>query len=281
MACTLTIGRAEQCKDSVGGLLAVYAIPFNGISYWRGGSFVSPRNAADDQSKQVLAIKTELHGNNTLDSEIISSRNEGTTYERQTLVLNLKGSDAELYRMLRNSSDRYYFAVVTRSLPNEYRLIGTNQANTVAGAKVCAKGAEISQIQTVSGSSLGDFVGATVTITAEVPCGELDREIGYGKANDNYLTIFDGKLIGTYESITLDSTISSTSTSTVLYGVTSVVDGTYYSPATGEAIAITQVSTNGVNTTIGLVRGALGTEASRIQASPLPFEGANVIYKIA
>ena len=52
MACTLTIGRAEQCKDSVGGLLAVYAIPFNGISYWRGVSFVAHRNVADDQSKQ-------------------------------------------------------------------------------------------------------------------------------------------------------------------------------------------------------------------------------------
>lgn len=266
MACTLTIGRAEQCKDSVGGLLAVYAIPFNGISYWRGGSLVSPRNAADDQSIQVLAIKTELHGNNTLDSEIISSRNEGTTYERQTLVLNLKGSDVELYRMLRNSSDRYYFAVVTRDLPNEYRLIGTNQANTVAGAKMCAKGAEISQIQTVSGSSLGDFVGATVTITAEVPCGELDREIGYGKANYNYLTIFDPKQ--TYETWIPEFNISSNTTT--IGDSQSIDDGHYYNPSTGEVFELYENN----DLTYELERGLMGTYAMDISTE-------HILHKIS
>ena len=280
MACTLTIGRAEQCKDSVGGLLAVYAIPFNSVSYWRGGGAVQGRDD-NDNKVDFLGIKTELHGNNTLDSEIVSSRNEGTTYERQTLVLNLNGADAELYRMLRNTSDRYYFAVQTRGLPNELRLVGTNQNNTIEAAKVSAKGAEISQIQTVSGASLGDRVGVTVTITSEVSCGELDTADGYARIDDSRMVSFDRKLVGTYESITLDSTISSTSTSTILYGVASVVDGTYYSPATGEAMVVTQVSTNGINTTVGLVRGALGTEASRMQASPLPFEGANVIHKIS
>lgn len=280
MACTLTIGRAEKCKDSVGGLLAVYAIPFNSVSYWRGGGAVQGRDDIDEKV-YFLGIKTELHGNNTLDSEIISSRNEGTTYERQTLVLNLNGADAELYRMLRNTSDRYYFAVQTRDLPNELRLVGTNQNNTIEAAKLSAKGAEISQIQTISGANLGDRVGVTVTITAEVSCGELDRNDGYARNDGSRMISFDRKLIGTYESITLDSTISSTSTSTVLYGVASIVDGTYYSPATGEAMVVTQSSTNGIDTTIGLVRGVIGTDASRIQVSPLPYEGANVIYKIA
>ena len=70
---------AEQCKDSVGGLLAVYAIPFNGASYWRGGSDSEPRSSNGGRV-YPLAIKTELHGNNTLDCEIISSINDGTTY---------------------------------------------------------------------------------------------------------------------------------------------------------------------------------------------------------
>ena len=71
-------------------------------------------------------------------------------------MLNFKGSDVELYRMLRNLSDRYYFAIQTRNLPNEYRLIGTNQTNNIDEAKLLAKGAEISQIQTNSGASMGD-----------------------------------------------------------------------------------------------------------------------------
>lgn len=266
MACTLTIGRAEQCKDSVGGLLAVYAIPFNGISHWRGGFTVTPRDGSDN-SVSFLAIKTELHGNNTLDSEIVSSRNEGTTYERQTLVLNIKGSDVELYRMLRNTSDRYYFAVVTRDLPNEYRLIGTNQNNTVDAAKLSAKGAEISQIQTLSGSNLGDFVGATVTIAAEVPCGELNRSVGYGMAEASNLIEFNPKLTNTYESWTLGSDIDS--------GVTSVADiytlndGTYFNPKTGEAVGVVD---NG--STLTLTRGLLGTYDVNMKSG-------QILYKIA
>lgn len=266
MACTLTIGRAEQCKDSVGGLLAVYAIPFNGLSYWRGGSSLSPRDTSDNRVN-VLAIKTELHGNNTLDTEIVSSRNEGTTYETQTLVLNLKGSDVELYRMLRNLSDRYYFAVQTRNLPNEYRLIGTNQNNTIDAAKVSAKGAEITQIKTVSGASMGDYVGATITITSEVSCGELNRTIGYGLATESYLTIFDPKLIDTYESWSIGTDIDA--------GVTSVADiytlndGTYFNLKTGEAVGVVD---NG--STLTLTRGLLGTY-------DVDMKSGQILYKIA
>ena len=96
MACTLSIGRAEQCKDSVGGLLAVYAIPYGGdLAYFQGGGNVAPRNSSGSRV-YPLALKTHLHGNNTLDTEFISSRNEGTSFQKHTLVLNLKKADAEL-----------------------------------------------------------------------------------------------------------------------------------------------------------------------------------------
>ena len=257
---------AEQCKDSVGGLLAVYAIPFNGASYWRGGSATEPRSS-NDSRVYPLAIKTELHGNNTLDCEIISSRNEGTTYEVQTLVLNLKGSDVELYRMLRNLSDRYYFAIQTRNLPNEYRLIGANQGNNINEAKLVAKGAEISQIQTNSGASMGDFVGATITIKAELPCGELSRGEGYGWVTSGSLTIFDPRKTDTYENWTPSSDISSVATS--VSDIHTLNDGTYYNPKTGEAVGVVD---NGSSLT--LTRGLIGSAAKEIKAT-------HTLYKIA
>lgn len=266
MACTLTIGKAEQCKDSVGGLLAVYAIPFKGVDYWRGGTNPEPRDSNDNRV-YPLAIKTELHGNNTLDCEIVSSRNEGTTYEIQTLVLNLKGSDVELYRMLRNTSERYYFAVQTRDLPNEYRLIGTNQASNESVAKLLAKGAEVSQIETKSGASMGDFVGATITIKAELPCGELNRSQGYGWVTDGSLTIFDPRRTDTYESWTVGVDIAEGATS--VSDIYTLNDGTYFNPKTGEALGVVD---NG--SILTLTRGLLGTYEANIKSG-------STLYKIS
>ena len=131
----------------------------------------------------------------------------------------------------------------------------------------CAKGAEISQIQTASGSSLGDFVGATVTITAEVPCGELDREIGYGKANYNYLTIFDPKLIGTY--VHWNPAFNISSNITTIGDAQGIDEGTYYNSTTGEVLGVLESGS-----TYTLTRGLMGTYAMDISTE-------HVLYKIA
>lgn len=265
MACTLTIGRAEQCKDSVGGLLAVYAIPYGGeLSYFQGGGNMAPRNSSGNRM-YPLAIKTYLHGNNTLDTEIISSRNDGTSFERQTLVLNLKGSDADLYRMLRNTSDRYFFGVVTRDNPDEVRYIGTAASATREEGLVNHKGAEISQIQAVTGSSLGDFVGATITITAETSLGSSNRGYAYGYAQD--FTIFDPKLIGTY--VQWDPAFDISSTTTVIGDSQGIDEGAYYNSTTGEVLDILESGS-----TYQFSRGLMGTYAMNISTE-------HVLYKIA
>lgn len=265
MACTLSIGRAEQCKDSVGGLLSVYAIPYGGdLAYFQGGGNVAPRNSLGNRV-YPLAIKTYLHGNNTLDTEFISSRNEGTSFQRHTLILNLKKADAELYRMLRNNADRYFFGVVTRDKPDEVRFIGTAASATTAEGLINHKGAEISQIQWLSGASMGDFNGAAITITAETSLGSSNRGYAYGYPED--LTIFDPKLVSTYEAWNPTTVIAS--------GVTSVSDtytltnGTYFNSTTGEALTVFDAGA-----TLTLTRGQMGTNAMDISTE-------HILYKIA
>jgi hypothetical protein len=265
MACTLSIGRAEQCKDSVGGLLAVYAIPYGGeLAYFRGGGNVAPRSSSGSRV-YPLAIKTYLHGNNTLDTEFISSRNEGTSFQRHTLILNLKKADAELYKMLRNSADRYFFGVVTRDKPDEVRFIGTAASATPDEGLINHKGAEISQIQWVSGASMGDFNGATVTITAETSLGSSNRGYAYGYTSD--LTIFDPKLVDTYVSWTPAFNISSATTS--IGDSQTITNGTYYNTSTGEVVSVLEDAS-----TYQLGRGLMGTNAMDISTE-------HILYKIA
>lgn len=266
MACTLSIGRAEKCKDSVGGLLAVYAIPYGGeLGMFKGGTS-RPRNASGN-TVIPLAIKTYLHGNNTLDTEIITSRDSGTSFERQTLVLNLKKADAELYRMLRNTADRYFFGVITRDKQDELRLVGTAPADTNETALLNHKGAEISQIEWTSGSAMGDFNGATVTITSEVPFGDLSGS-GYAKGiTIGQYSLYDPKLIDTYDSFTLDSDVSITDTTVAEADV--VVDGDYFNPITGELVGVVDAGA-----TLTLTRGKKGTYAK-------PMLTGQTLYKIA
>lgn len=265
MACTLSIGRAEQCKDSVGGLLAVYAIPYGGdLAYFQGGGNVAPRNSSGSRV-YPLALKTHLHGNNTLDTEFISSRNEGTSFQRHTLVLNLKKADAELYSMLKNNSDRYFFGVVTRDNPDEVRFIGTAASATRDEGLINHKGAEISQIQWLSGTSMGDFNGATITITAETSLGSSNRGYAYGYAED--LTIFDPKLVDTYVSWTPAFNISSSTT--IIGDSQSIDDGTYYNTSTGEVVSVSESGS-----TYALGRGIMGTDAIEISTE-------HILYKIA
>ena len=86
MACDfITDGRLEPCKDSVGGINAIYFVD---------GVFVSAYNASPDEDVIVSvgdtdAFKYEVRGSSTYTETITSSRENGTTYFEQVLELQL------------------------------------------------------------------------------------------------------------------------------------------------------------------------------------------------
>ena len=85
MACDLTLGRKEPCKDVVGGLRAVYFTDFGDY-----GTVTQTDDEITDMTGTFTAFKYELKGNSSFEQAITSSRENGTTFFEQTLNLTLK-----------------------------------------------------------------------------------------------------------------------------------------------------------------------------------------------
>lgn len=85
MACDLTKGRKEPCKDVVGGLKAVYFTDFGDY-----GTVTQTDDEITDMTGTFTAFKYELKGNSSFEQAITSSRENGTTFFDQTLTLTLK-----------------------------------------------------------------------------------------------------------------------------------------------------------------------------------------------
>ena len=90
MPCDITLGRAVQCKDSLGGLRAVYFIN------WGDAETVTYSGTAG-QEDVIIALagapvgyKYELKGTSTFEQTVTSSRDNGTTFVDQKLSLDIK-----------------------------------------------------------------------------------------------------------------------------------------------------------------------------------------------
>ena len=91
MPCDITLGRAEFCKDSIGGLSAVYFINYQSLEPITYGSGNNSDLITEILSgSQPNAYKYELNGSSTFEQTITSSRENGTTFVDQKLTLNLK-----------------------------------------------------------------------------------------------------------------------------------------------------------------------------------------------
>lgn len=94
MACNITAGRLEGCKDAVGGLTAVYFVNFGDAGTW---------TATDETITAITAstpdaFKYDLRGTSTFEQSLTSSRDNGTTYAEQTLTLSLKKQDSTTHK---------------------------------------------------------------------------------------------------------------------------------------------------------------------------------------
>jgi hypothetical protein len=147
MACLLTQGRQEVCKESVGGLQGVYFINYTTGSFTKNGS------------GQVTALPSgstvyyyELKGNSAYTETVNTSRDNGTTFFSQELTLNLKKLTNEMTTQLKLMAYGRP-QIVVWTMNGEALLVGERE-----GADVTA-----GTIQT--GGALGDLYGYSVTFT--------------------------------------------------------------------------------------------------------------------
>ena len=149
MACNLTQGRQEVCKESIGGLAGVYFINYTTGSFTKNGS------------GQVTALPSgstvyyyELKGNSSYTETVNSSRDNGTTFFSQELVLNLKKLTNEMTTQLKLMAYGRP-QIIVWTMNGDALLVGERE-----GADVTA-----GTIQT--GAALGDLYGYSVTFTGQ------------------------------------------------------------------------------------------------------------------
>jgi len=149
MGCLLTTGRELPCKDSVGGIKAVYLADYGSLG------------ALTVTSGEVTAIagtpdlyQFDVKGNSSLEQAITSSRENGTTFYEQTLNLTLTKLDlATQQEIVLMAKARPHIFV--EDYNGNYFLVGA------------ANGADVSGGTIVTGAAMGDLSGFTLVFSAQ------------------------------------------------------------------------------------------------------------------
>jgi hypothetical protein len=147
MACNLSAGRQEVCKESIGGLQGVYF-----LNYTTG-------SVTKDGSGQVTALPSgstlyyyQLKGTSAYTETVNSSRENGTTFFNQETVLNLKKLTNEMTTQLK---------LMAYGRPQV--ILWTNNGDALLAGEQLGCDVTAGTIQT--GAALGDLYGYSVTLT--------------------------------------------------------------------------------------------------------------------
>ena len=148
MACTLTQGRLEPCRDAIGGIKAVYLIDYQEDAFTISAGEITAIDAGVTD-----AYKYELMSdNNTLVETFTADANNGTSIYEQVLTMALKKQDKATASEL---------AIIVKARPiaivqfrdGNYRAVGVSDGTVATG-----------DIQ--SGGAKADFNGYNLTLTA-------------------------------------------------------------------------------------------------------------------
>ena len=164
MACDLSNGRVLPCKDSVGGLKNVYFINY-GVDTTLSTTSGSEDTVAATDFASSTAYKYALKGTSSLTQNIQSSRENGTTAFEQVLELTLpKLSAADNYQIKLLSFGRPH--IVVEDYNGNFFLVGQEHGADVTGGTI------------VTGASMGDLSGYTLTFTAmeRKPANSIDGD---------------------------------------------------------------------------------------------------------
>ena len=149
MACDITLGRLEPCKDAVGGLTAAYFINFGdatGFTY-----DATNTDAIVTVTGSPNAYKYELRGTNSFDQTITSSRENGTTFFDQSLKLQLKNLTPAMHKQVKLLAYGRPQVIVEDNNGNLF-LCGLQHGMEVTGGTI------------VTGAAMGDLSGYTLEL---------------------------------------------------------------------------------------------------------------------
>lgn len=150
MACELTTGRKLPCKDSVGGIKAVYLADYGTL----GALTVATSGEVTAIAGSPDLFQFDVKGNSSLEQAITSSRENGTTFYEQTLNLTLTKLDVATQTEL---------TIIAKARPHVF-VQDYNDNYFLVGA---AHGADVSGGTIVTGAAMGDLSGFTLVFSAQ------------------------------------------------------------------------------------------------------------------
>jgi hypothetical protein len=150
MACDIGLGRIEPCKDSVGGLKALYFInygDFGAVTY-----DITDTDVITTLAGTPSAYKYEIKGANFFTQNINSSREAGTTAFEQVLEVTLHKLTKEDHKELKLLTfGRPH--VIVEDYNGNYFLAGLEHGMEVTGGTI------------VTGAAMNELSGYTLTMT--------------------------------------------------------------------------------------------------------------------
>ena len=153
MSCDLSQGRQRPCKDSVGGLKAVYFINYGETNY---DVVMNTTSGTEDNIASIGAVgaayRYDLKGNSNLEQTVVSSTDTGGTFFEQVLTLVLPKLTAKDHKQIKLLSFGRPHVIIKDNNDN-YFLAGLEHGMDVTGGTVS------------SGSAMGDLSGYTLTLT--------------------------------------------------------------------------------------------------------------------
>ena len=164
MACIVTKGRTEPCKDVVGGINAVYFAEYDSL----GTITYDGTNAdvVDSFGGTPTWYKYVVKGASSFEQTFNSSRENGTIFYEQTLNISLKKMSKQSHQELKLLANGMPHVIVEDNNGNKF-LMGLEYGASVSGGTI------------VTGTAMGDLSGYTLTLTAQekIPANFVDAEI--------------------------------------------------------------------------------------------------------
>ena len=147
MACDLSLGRIEPCKDSVGGLNAIYFVNFGDL-----GTITWNSDIIEAVAGTPSAYKYDIKGTSTFTQNIQSDRATGTTAFEQVLEVTLKKLTAVDHKELKLLAyGRPH--VIIEDYNGNYFFAGLEHGCDVTGGTI------------VTGGAMNELSGYTLTLT--------------------------------------------------------------------------------------------------------------------
>lgn len=152
MACDLTLGRTEKCKDSIGGIKAVF-FANSTVGYTETvDGIITDINDGAAIPAAITLYQYDTKDVSNLEETINTSRETGTTFWEQVVNLTLKKLDTATRKELMLMAYGSYTLFIWDNNDN-ILMVGKDRGTDVTGGTV------------VTGTALGDLSGYTMVLT--------------------------------------------------------------------------------------------------------------------